>query len=308
MDPSSAANPSPALTIVVPVSKMSGRLEWVDRLLSGNTGPVVIVHDKKDEATGSELLKLTSRFPKSSLIQGEFGSPGKARMAGLIRVNTPYVAFMDSDDDTLEGKEVLKLASTLHQQGGDVIAGAFLVKQLGMGIDRIFLAHSEFSKNIKGHPGIWRYVFRVAFLQSEEVEFSDLKVGEDLLFLLDCYIAGARYEHSEDVVYVYHVGVVGQATSSITAKADLLRLMSELEQRYFLSPRVNRKLISFLWMKTLFSSLKHLTAAKFRRQIFLYVLRTLFKNPALALGGFTHLIPVIQSSSSLNITAGTRFV
>jgi len=177
MDPSPASNPSGDLTIVVPVSNMSGRLEWVKGLLQGETGPVVIVHDERDAATGRELRELTKGFPRSTLIEGSYGAPGLARMAGLREVTTTYVAFVDSDDDSMGGKPAARLSSILETGGADVIAGSFIVTEIDTGEERLYSAFPDFQRNIKGHPGIWRYIFRVAFLRNSKVEFSDLKVG-----------------------------------------------------------------------------------------------------------------------------------
>jgi len=300
MDFSPTTNTSPDLTIVVPVAAMSGRLQWLEGLLLGNSGPVVIVHDKKDEFTGPELRKLAIRFPASTLIEGNFGSPGIARMAGLAQVTTSYVAFMDSDDETFGGRGARELASALLASGADICAGSFEVSNLKNGFLSTHLASGTFRDGLMGHPGIWRYVFRVDFLRKHNLAFTEIKMGEDLLFLLDAYITSALYQSSPTLVYRYNIGIEGQATNSNIAKRELIPLMAALENRYTGRTGEARSLISFLWVKTFLSAGKNLVSPSARFKLLLYFFNKLFRQPQLVMLGLVQMKSIIQNAGSLS--------
>ena len=91
------------LSVVVPVTRMSGRLERMSKWLRKvylYPVEVIIVHDHRDKETLIELQSMVESFgnPKIILIDGEFGSPGISRNAGLKICSGSWVAFWDSDD------------------------------------------------------------------------------------------------------------------------------------------------------------------------------------------------------------------
>lgn len=97
-----AADPS-SVTVVVPVY---GRPLALDRLLASMAGKydVVVVDDCSPDQEA--ILAVTEKHHARLVRLRENGGPGHARNEGLKRVNTPYVAFVDSDivvaTDTIE--------------------------------------------------------------------------------------------------------------------------------------------------------------------------------------------------------------
>lgn len=284
---------------------MSGRLRWVAGLLKVYAGPVIIVHDIGDASTGPELNDLVAGFPACTMVEGHFGSPGLARMAGFEKVTTRFVAFMDSDDDTFGGLGAIELARNLSETGDDVCAGSFQVNDLMRGTERIYHVADTFEDSLRGHPGIWRFVFRTDFLRASSLNFTKIKMGEDLLFLLDAYLAGANYRSMPILVYGYNLGVPGQATSSQDARQDLFVLLRSLEDRFIGMKKVHRDLISYLWLKTFFSAAKNLPEFRIRIKLIRYLLHCLFAYPKLVFIGLAQIRTVIQNAGRLeNSTKG----
>ncbi|MBZ5739452.1 mycofactocin biosynthesis glycosyltransferase MftF [Nocardioides mangrovi] len=92
-----ARGPAADLTVVVPVRDRADRL---DRLLSGlcqpGAGlPVVVVDDASRDPAA--VAAVVTRHGADLLALGVNVGPAGARNAGLERVRTPYVAFVDSD-------------------------------------------------------------------------------------------------------------------------------------------------------------------------------------------------------------------
>ena len=174
------------LTAIVPVSKMSGRLEnfasWITKV-SPNI-KVIVVHDRQDNETGRELQEIINPNRHIKYIEGEFGSAGAARNAGLAYADTLWTTFWDSDDipDTLSVLEILERVF----EHTDVIVSSFIVRS--MEIDEPIRRSTPPVGSLKNKlnylakdPGIWRVIFRTETIL--DLRFTDLKMGEDVLFL-----------------------------------------------------------------------------------------------------------------------------
>ncbi len=87
--------PRSGLTVVVPAY---GRAEPVERLLSGLGGLRTIVVDDATPAPASDdLARAARRHGAELIVLPRNVGPASARNAGLARVRTPFVAFVDSD-------------------------------------------------------------------------------------------------------------------------------------------------------------------------------------------------------------------
>ncbi|WP_182379223.1 glycosyltransferase [Nocardioides sp. WS12] len=107
--------PPDQLTVVVPAH---GRASRVSACVAALTGlKVIVVDDASDPPIDGATVRLAVN-----------GGPGAARNAGLARVSTPYVAFVDSDVDV--SADAL-LALTRHLHGSDVAVVAPRVRGTG---------------------------------------------------------------------------------------------------------------------------------------------------------------------------------
>ncbi len=81
------------LTVVIPVRDRTGQLH---RALSGLSGPRVIVVDDGSAGPGAVAAVASAHGAEVVRLERNAG-PATARNAGLARVSTPYVAFVDCD-------------------------------------------------------------------------------------------------------------------------------------------------------------------------------------------------------------------
>ena len=169
------------LTIIVPVANMFDRLHnlqsWINTSQS-NEVLIVLVHDRIDERTGVQLLEISENLQhsKTLLIEGKFGSPGKARNEGLKYVKSDWVCFWDSDD--LPNLEKTLNFLTSNKIYSDLIICNFSVNKLGN------LTHFYHENNldlVALTPGIWRMIFRTSCIANKK--FPNIRMGEDLVFL-----------------------------------------------------------------------------------------------------------------------------
>ena len=119
----------PLLTIISPVTLMAGRLNrlstWLRDIESSDV-EVILIHDYRDQATADELIEIIARYKSGrlKLIEGNYGSAGMARNAGLNIATGRWIAFWDSDDLP----EALVVVNTIEEgdfDGLDCLIGKF---------------------------------------------------------------------------------------------------------------------------------------------------------------------------------------
>ena len=263
MDRITAANTAPTdrlLTFIVPIRNMAGKLYWLSELIESPSHHVIIVEDGSTDDTLIQLRQMISaNTSDANLISGNFGGPGQARNAGMALCTSAYLAFFDSDDENFGGKRMEAMMKIAETTGTQIVGGGFEVREVHN--NQIFrhFAPDRLLDALESNPGIWRFLFCRDFIVENSLRFSEGKMGEDLLFLLDCHLAGGTYSAFNESVYRYRVGELTQATNSPQARSDLLLLLVELERRFDEAGRqADKRLIALLWLRTLISSLKNL--------------------------------------------------
>ncbi len=209
------------LSVVIPITRMSGKLQNLEVTLRSSHNPrtqIILVHDIQDEETGRDLKGLVHAInhPNLVLIEGEYGSAGLARNAGLLESQGQYVVFWDSDDigrlNVLEG--------SLQEIDQDLGAIAYDFSYSRNGLTYLVENSDNLDANIDlvvSWPGIWRWVFARNQLKHE---FSDLLMGEDQLFLIK-NLANMQISFKNLNIYTYFIGGETQATSRMnTQKLD----------------------------------------------------------------------------------------
>lgn len=216
----------PLLSIVVPVFKMAGKfgnLEGWISTLSEEGVEVVIVHDKGDEETGPELARILSTLNsrKIRFFEVGFKSPGLTRNFGLERATGQWVQFVDSDDVP----EINKSMELVNEStvGTEVIQGLFVYHDLITNDSRPVKRSKDLRIDIAMNPGLWRFIFTRDSIK--DVKFSEQRMGEDQLFLLDYGIFSRKVFYSDLYIYTYYVGQPGQLTSARNSVKDLSQLI-----------------------------------------------------------------------------------
>jgi len=221
---------APILSVVIPVSKMSGRLSNLEislRSVEGLPIEVIVVHDVQDSSTAGELLKLVIELEnrKIALLQGKFGSPGLARNFGKKKARGKKIAFWDSDDIG-QPQELLDAIEEFpnHQ----IIFGDFesvnshMKSHHSVGIDSMSNLEVQLAEN----PGIWRFIFDADLIRN--LEFSNLHMGEDQIFLLLTAIEPSKFKHTGRVFYKYFTGNSYQLTENSGSKQKVSMAVREM--------------------------------------------------------------------------------
>ena len=211
------------LTVVTPIARMAGRLEnlrsWITNLEDLSI-EVILVHDKQDQRTGSELasLALVLNDSRVVIIEGEFGGPGIARNIGLEAAHGDWVCFWDSDDIP----QIDEFFAMLHNANVlkvECVVGGFTAQHDVTHARKVHLLTLNYLNEIALNPGIWRFAFKRTTL--DNLRFSKLLMAEDQIFLANLGISDRKIHIHPKSVYTYFTGENFHSTRRKEALADL---------------------------------------------------------------------------------------
>ena len=219
------------LTIVIPVRNMAGKLKPLEESISTALSAgikVIVVHDKADDSTEVELRRIFANQGQTNmdLLTGTYNSPGGARNAGVLRVNTEWVTFWDSDDQPVV-ENLLQLYELVKQSGADVGIGGYTdTNLLDQSSPRHYRNESQEINSIALAPGIWRMIFRTNLVAGSP--FHSLLLAEDQILLSDIEITKRKVVFLSAVVYNYLSGNPESLTGQSRKTKDLVDSMSHI--------------------------------------------------------------------------------
>jgi len=222
---------APLLSIIVPVCKMAGKLNhlraWLE-YASNYDVEVWIIHDRQDDFTGYELVRLIRELNNPGIFFCEeyFGAPGLARNKGLEQAQGKWICFWDSDDIPNLDTAVKVIQASAHES--NLLVGEFQRKSE---ITGAILSKSKTSSVLQlgSDPGIWRIIFKRDVMLG--VSFGGMRLGEDQLFLTTLPIEKLKIEFVEANLYTYFVGNNGHQSNNKRYVDDLLIGIDSLSDR-----------------------------------------------------------------------------
>jgi glycosyltransferase involved in cell wall biosynthesis len=219
------------LSVIVPISKMAGKLgllkSWVKEAIKRDV-KVILVHDYRDQETSDELNEfiISVDSPAIAFVEGNFGSPGLARNAGMRSIDSEWVAFWDSDDLPNVAK-ALNLISEGIANKKMILVGSFskvnITKPHAIE-DVSFRGPPDLWINqISKSPGLWRFIVNRSRLR--DLPFSEIRMGEDQLLIEELLEFSEDFYLTNDAIYTYYTGNQSQATRDKKARADIKNLV-----------------------------------------------------------------------------------
>ena len=274
------------LTAIIPITMMAGRLRNLELCLSGCANlpiALILIHDIQDSATSSELkqILLDHKELDIKLIEGEYGSPGLARNAGLQEPLAPWVVFWDSDDLPKPRTVLDALKGAGYEP--ELIIGDFCTNSSNT--IRV-IRHSGKLLNVAMNPGLWRIIIRSDIIS--ELTFCSTRMGEDQLFILDLIPESRNTLFSHEIFYEYFLGDPLQLTSiqrDINEVGDSLILA---KTKFSQNSKLRTKFSKFILIKLLFTTIAR-TKRQTRIQIIAKNLSVLLRtNPMILINFLFH--------------------
>ena len=279
------------LTVVVPVSRMAGKLELLKKwILLAQHKPifVVVIHDWRDKETELELVSFIKSLPNESVkfISGKFGSPGVTRNQAKEFIHTDWVAYWDSDD--FPYLDTVLNAIKKCEKDDEVLIGSFETKNFEDGNTCEQILPLEWKLSVATNPGLWRMIFRGEILQN--LAFSDLLMGEDQLFIAELDIFNRKIRVFRDIFYTYQIMFEHQATRSPSSLVDLKRCLIYFGEAISSTADSNKKYYQIMYLKQIISAIKYLD----------------LRNKLFALGKLFHFAKVNGVVRTLKVLARVR--
>lgn len=237
-------NTKSLLTAIIPIGNTGGNLKFLYSWLpeaSKYPISIIFVHDVLDNVTGPLLNDLRVDFKVLNLtfMVGRFGCPGEARNAGLALAQTDWVSFWDHDDKPNLGSIFKSIDEATS--GDEILIGEFEVyNTINNSVKKILVPKPSFA-TIAMNPGVWRMVFKKSTIQ--DLRFTNLRMGEDQVFLSEIKLPNRRVKFIGRVFYEYTVGDNNQLTKDLATLSHL-----ELATRYIYgntSQNLSKSLIYF---------------------------------------------------------------
>lgn len=239
---------TPIISFIIPIGKMSGRLQFLKENLNKCVGldvEVVLVHDHFDEATCQEIRVISdgiSPLVNIKLLETEQRGVSEARNLGMKSANGTWIAFVDSDDQFIPSLYV-EMVLAASKEGNEIAVGNFTKFDVDSKVltpvklldKRSRISFSRLGRN----PGLWRW----AFLNSRimKCSFKPLPIGEDIDFLLQVNPSDAEIHYFDTCIYLYSVNFQGQATADPAVLEQLPKALTTVfETCLKAKPKVGR--------------------------------------------------------------------
>lgn len=213
------------VSIICPIRNMEGKLQnlnsWVKEC--GPQFQIILVCDSSTDNTFDELQSIQSSLPSTQIevLEGDFGSPGSARNAGIRKASKDWIVFWDSDD-LGHPKVLLEELRSVEAEFLDAVIFGYEIYSGEQKVEswtRWPIGSKKCIDGITLNPGIWRFCFKRISLGS--LTFPKLRMAEDQLFLNEFLMMSPHLSFSDEIIYQYFVNVENQLTSLAPALEDL---------------------------------------------------------------------------------------
>ena len=211
------------LSIIIPVYNCADSL---GRLLESLVGQkqdavgIIVV----DDGSTDDSLHVARQYEQQgvTVLHQENGGVGAARNAGLAQCDARYVWFVDADDEVEDGA-IETITAWIGIYSCDCYYFGFR-KISGTHVEAVTNAETMMLRSYKESAEhfddlfchnllnpLWNKVFRKDVIDERRLQFSNLKAGEDAIFVLDFLRYADSMYVATDVLYAY---VVRSASSS----------------------------------------------------------------------------------------------
>jgi len=209
---------NPEFSIIIPAYNCAGCIEnAVNSVLQQSFGSfeLIIVNDGSTDSTADKLDSIAKLDGRVKVIHSENSGPAIARMRGISAAAGEYVMFLDSDDRFRSG--ALDTVSGLAEKySPDMIIFGFSQIFTSSGKSDKHSFSSFYSENI-GAVGsrfgslyrsdilnqVWNKAIRRNMIISNNIEFPDLRFGEDRIFTARCLRNANGICVTDSILYDY---------------------------------------------------------------------------------------------------------
>jgi glycosyltransferase involved in cell wall biosynthesis len=231
----------PVVTVIVPGRDVAPyAVQALDSLKAQTLAAwrAILVDDGSTDATTAIFRAAAADDARFSVIRNDAPQGlGAARNAALDLVDTPFVAFLDADDE-LTPTALERLVGTITETGSDLVVGAYVRLRPSddggyvPGVVQPWVAASTAparrGTTLAEHPEVsgnivaWSKVSRIEFWRRHGIRFPEGKMYEDQLVAQRMYTLARAIDVIPDVVILWRERAEG---TSITQHKDALPVL-----------------------------------------------------------------------------------
>ena len=207
----------PLVSIVMPCYQNGRTLARTVRSIQAQTEQsweLIAVDDGSSDDTLAVLTQLAQDEPRMRVIHQENGGVSAARNAGMEAARGTWLSFVDADDHLLP--HALHHLLSLTDDQTDIACGAYVMRFRDEGGREEHHACADgdlqtvLESLLRGDSALnsmCARLYRTQLIREHGVRAPEgVKVGEDVLFNLDAFIAARAWRMSGETVYIYEFG------------------------------------------------------------------------------------------------------
>ncbi len=205
------------VSIVMPCYQNAATVKKSIRSIQAQTEgawELIAVDDGSKDDTLAVLAALAEGEPRMRVIHQENGGVSAARNAGIAAASGEWLFFIDADDYLTD--DALAKLLALADDDTDIVCGAYVMRYTDEGGREAVstCAHGDLQtvleSLIRGDSALnsmCARLYRTDMIRSRKIAAPvGVKVGEDVLFNLDAFMAARACKMTDDVIYVYELG------------------------------------------------------------------------------------------------------
>ena len=174
---------------------------------------IICVNDKSPDNSDRILAQYARKFPDKIRVytNEENLGLGRTREKGLRHAEGEYVMFIDSDD-YIRGDYIETYVRAMEKDSYDMVIGGYIRDVEGR--KKVHYV-SDSIWSVITYPIACAKIFRKTFILDNNIEFSDIRCGEDIYFSLSLAYHNVRYKVIDYAGYYYYYN-----KKSITGSLD----------------------------------------------------------------------------------------
>ena len=222
----------PAISVIIPVyNAQDGIKRCVDSLLnqSFKNFEIIILNDGSKDNSLNILKEYELKYSFVRVIDKQNEGVAVTRNKGILLAEGDYTMFMDNDD-FVDSDYIETFYQAIHEKKLDLVIGGY--KRVNQDNQIIFsqdIQQSEWSKYIIMAP--WAKIYRTEFLKTNNLEFFDYSIGEDIIFNLAAYKTTDKIgllDYKGYNWYYNNQSISNTSQRGFSPKTDILVLFSKI--------------------------------------------------------------------------------
>ena len=222
----------PAISVIIPVyNAQDGIKRCVDSLLnqSFKNFEIILLNDGSKDNSLNILKEYELKYSFVRVIDKQNEGVAVTRNKGILLAEGDYTMFMDNDD-FVDSDYIETFYQAIHEKKLDLVIGGY--KRVNQDNQIIFsqdIQQSEWSKYIIMAP--WAKIYRTEFLKTNNLEFFDYSIGEDIIFNLAAYKTTDKIgllDYKGYNWYYNNQSISNTSQRGFSPKIDILVLFSKI--------------------------------------------------------------------------------